>query len=395
MHKFQFITALTLVAHVYLYWRIAKTWVSSTKGRVLTAFLLLLSAVALVFGHFWLRKISPTTYGTASVAIYAWLGFLAILLPLFVALEIPRLLYCLFGKIISLSTGRPLKDHPSLSKFCFTVALFTAIGLSGYALYGGLKTPEIVEVTVESPILPKSFDGFRIVQLTDVHLGNHYQGKFVDRLVELTNAEKPDLVVITGDLFDAKPDEVIPFAEGFKNLTARQGVYFVTGNHEYTHAAPEVWSEALKKLGVRTLENERVSLQKDGNSIDLMGVEEFYAARHKNGHLCDLEKAVQGRSSKRFSILLAHQPEIIDQAAKANIDLVLSGHTHGGQFWPWGHFFYRVVPRFKGLNKPYLKGLHQHSERTQIYISEGTGGWGPPFRLGSRSEISLITLRAK
>ncbi len=387
MSKFLiFISAVALVTHIYLYWRISKTWVSGTKGRVFTVLLLLISAAAIVSGHFVLRKLPSSTYGTVTMGIYIWIGFLAILLPLFVALEIPRLLYCILGKVISVSTGQPLKDHPSLSKFCFTLAFLAALGLSGYALYGGLKTPEIAQVTVSSSYLPKAFDGYRIVQLSDIHLGGYHQGDFIDALVESTNAQKPDLVVITGDLFDAAPEEVIPFAQGLKNLKAKQGVYFVNGNHEFIRGDPGVWTSTLKDLGIKNLENERVTLKKGGSSIDLMGVDDYHSDRFKNGHSCDLEKAQKGRSSKNFSILLSHQPQIVDQAAQANIDLVLSGHTHGGQFWPWGHIVSRVMP--------YLKGLHQHSFRTQIYVSEGAGGWGPPFRLGSRSEIGVITLKA-
>lgn len=377
---------LILVTHLYLYWRSSKVWATGTKSRVLCVLLLLLSGAAIGAGHFILRKLPETSSSIITMGIYTWLGFLGILLPLMFALEIPRLLYCLLGKIISASTGLPLKAHPTLAKVCFTLALITALVLTGISLHGGLKAPEVVDVTITSSQMPEKLNGMRIVQLTDIHLGAFARKAFVQETVERVNALKPDMVVITGDLFDGNPEETIPYAEPLKQLRAQHGVYFVTGNHEFIQADVSVWTEALKKLNVHPLENAHKTIKHNGVSFDLMGVDDWSASKLKGDRSCDLDKAQQGRIAKRFSILLAHQPKIIEKAADAGIDLVLCGHTHGGQFWPWSMLVSHMMP--------YVKGLHQHNERTQIYVSEGTSGWGPPLRLGSRTEITHLTLKS-
>jgi predicted MPP superfamily phosphohydrolase len=159
-------------------------------------------------------------------------------------------------------------------------------------------------------------------------------------------------------------------------------VFFVTGNHEYFSGAT-AWVAELGRLGIRVLRNERVSIGQGEHAFDLAGIDDWSALRHDDGSRPDLPGALAGRDPSRAVVLLAHQPRAVVEAAQHGVDLQLSGHTHGGQIWPFG---YLVM-----LQQPYIAGLHRHGG-TFIYVSPGTGYWGPPMRLGTRAELTRITL---
>jgi predicted MPP superfamily phosphohydrolase len=172
--------------------------------------------------------------------------------------------------------------------------------------------------------------------------------------------------------------------QAYANLRAKDGVFFVTGNHEY-YSGVDAWLAHLGTLGVRVLRNERLALREGaaGGGLDLAGVDDHSARQFGRGHGTDLEKALGGRDPSRALVLLAHQPKTILTAVKHAIDLQLSGHTHGGQIWPWG---YAVR-----VDQPHVAGLHDH-EGAKIYVSRGTGYWGPPVRIGAPAEITRIEL---
>jgi predicted MPP superfamily phosphohydrolase len=240
--------------------------------------------------------------------------------------------------------------------------------------------------TVEVPLakLPAASDGTTIVQLSDLHVGAMIGRAFVEDVVRRTNALDPDLVAITGDLVDGSVpnlwDSLAPLAE----LRARHGVYFVTGNHEY-FSGVDAWLTALPRLNIRVLDNERVAIGAGSGGFDLAGVHDYGARRMPEGPRSDMAKALAGRDPERACVLLAHQPKSVEEAASFGVGLQLSGHTHGGQIWPFSYFV--------RLAQPYLAGLHRHGD-TQIYVNPGTGYWGPPMRLGTRAEITRIVLRA-
>lgn len=266
----------------------------------------------------------------------------------------------------------------------------TAIGagagvMVGRGAFQALRRPSIVEVPIELDRLPPELDGFTIVQLSDVHIGNTIRRPFVENMVARANALSPDLIAITGDLVDGRVSSLRNDASPLAELEAPHGVHFVTGNHEY-YSGADAWIEELRALGVRVLRNERVVVGEGDQSFDLAGIDD-HSARYWRGHGADLDGALRGRDPRRELVLLAHQPRQVRTAAKHGVGLQLSGHTHGGQIWPW-HYLVKVQ------QGGYLAGGYQLRD-TQLYVSSGTGYWGPPLRLGARAEITKVVLRSK
>ena len=259
--------------------------------------------------------------------------------------------------------------------------------LSGYALLQGLRRVAVKRVTVPIRNLPASLDGLRIVQITDVHIGPTLRGPWLQRVVDQINALSPDVIAITGDLVDGPVAALRPHVAPLSQLRAKHGTFFVTGNHEY-YAGPNEWIAELRRLGLRVLRNERVGLIHDpaapqDSGLDIAGVDDFHSHAFP-GHGPDLARAVEGRDRDRPLILLAHQPLQIHEAAEHGVTLQLSGHTHGGQIWPWGYFV--------RLQQPFVVGLHRIKE-TLLYVSCGTGYWGPPMRLAAPAEITELRLQ--
>jgi predicted MPP superfamily phosphohydrolase len=240
----------------------------------------------------------------------------------------------------------------------------------------------IREVRVTLPRLPHELDGIKILQLSDLHVGPSLGQEFVKHVVELTNADQPDVIAITGDLVDGAVSELRHLIEPFAQLKARYGVYFVTGNHEY-YSGVEAWCTFLQELGVRVLRNERVSIGSAAASFDLAGIDDYSASHFGPGQGPDLAHALRGRDPSRELVLLAHQPRAIHEAERAGVGLQLSGHTHGGQIWPFGFLV--------KLQQPAVAGLRRIGDAF-LYVSRGTGYWGPPMRLGAPSEITRLVL---
>jgi predicted MPP superfamily phosphohydrolase len=244
--------------------------------------------------------------------------------------------------------------------------------------------PRIVDVEIKLPRLPRALSGFTIAQITDVHVGPFVDHRFVGEVVRRVNHLAPDLVAITGDLVDGSlrrfRDGVAPLAE----LRSPHGTYFVTGNHEY-YSGVDGWLDHLRSLGVRVLRNERVTIARNDNAFDLVGIDDHESRRYR-GHGPDLPRALAGRDPSRAVVLMAHQPRQVRIAARHGVDLQISGHTHGGQIWPW-HAAVR-------LQQGGLLAGHYRFGDTQLYVSRGTGYVGPAIRFGAPAEISRIVLRA-
>ncbi len=281
----------------------------------------------------------------------------------------------------------PLPEDPQRRLFFSRVAASGALAVGGgVAVFGTWKAfapPEITEVPIKLPGLPKALDGFVIVQLSDIHVGAIIQEKFLDQLVATANSAKPDLLAITGDLVDGTPDAIGRYVARMRNLQSRFGTYFVSGNHDY-YAGWEEWSRELEGIDFEVLRNRTVSIGDPGASFDLIGVDDYGARWAPNGY--DLEAAVKGRDPERASVLMAHQPSGFELAAEKKIGLQLSGHTHGGQLFP-GTLVGDVIWGRRNAGWSALEG-------SQIYTSRGCGFVGPPMRVGAPPEVVKIILLA-
>ncbi|MGY1686129.1 metallophosphoesterase [Geodermatophilus sp. SYSU D00867] len=260
-----------------------------------------------------------------------------------------------------------------------------ALGTAGTGVYLANSAPVVRRVPVTLPRLDPALDGLRIVTFSDGHLSATYGGRRFERLVEIVNSQRPDVVAIVGDLVDGEVDELREEVAPLADLVSEQGVYFVTGNHEY-FVDTTAWLRHLPTLGVEVLRNERVPITRGGTSFDLAGIDDRTAARSGvPGHGADLDAALDGRDDATPVVLLAHQPYMVEQAQAAGVDLQLSGHTHGGQLWP---FDYAIR-----LDQPAVEGWSRHGD-TQLYVTTGAGYWGPPMRIGARPEVTVVELRA-
>jgi len=262
------------------------------------------------------------------------------------------------------------------------LAVIAAFSISIIGFFNARKLARVVNVTVPLRDLPDSLHGFKIVQISDIHVGPTIKQGYLSRIVQQVNSLEADLVAITGDLVDGRVHELAEHTRPLATLEARHGSFFVTGNHEY-YSGALAWINELERLGVRVLLNEHVQLTHEGATLVLAGVTDYTAGHFYDDHHSDPQAAIAGAPADAPKILLAHQPRSAEAAQAAGFDLQLSGHTHGGQFWPWKYF----VP----LQQPYVAGLHRLQD-LWIYVSRGTGYWGPPNRFGSPSEITCLTL---
>lgn len=256
-------------------------------------------------------------------------------------------------------------------------ALGVGFVLSARALYEA-KHLVIEDVDIKIKNLSRSYN---IVQLSDIHIGGLINEDYIRDMVEKVNGLKPDLVVITGDLIDIKIENARDALHELTKLHSTYGSYFIVGNHEYFHGLEEI-IDTVNGLGIKVLENENVYIGEKGKGFNLAGVYDWFGYR-ADKFKPDIDKALENKDENSPTILLAHQPRYIAEV-KNGVDLMLSGHTHGGQLYP-----FRALVK---IVQPYISGLHQHNDELQIYINRGSGFWGPPMRLGSMAEITNITI---
>ena len=264
------------------------------------------------------------------------------------------------------------------------VVAIAALAFVAVGLRGGLANPILKPVEIWLERWPAALDGFRIAQISDIHIGPILDRRFAKQLTHRVNALTPDLVAVTGDLVDGSVsklrDEVSPFAA----LRGRHGVFFVTGNHDH-YSGAERWIERVRELGFRVLRNERVTIEQDGAAFELAGVDDHRSGFESGQGGEDLAAALAELPAERAVVLLAHDPSTFTKASGMSVDLQLSGHTHGGQIWPFAYFVRLAIPFVAGL---YRRGS------AQLYVSRGTGFWGPPMRLLAPAEITDIRLRS-
>lgn len=243
----------------------------------------------------------------------------------------------------------------------------------------GVKSPQLNQVRVKVKDFP--IDKFNLVQLTDVHVGRTIKRDFIEQLVKTTNALKPNMVVITGDLVDLPISEIEYDLYPLKDLNAP--TYFILGNHEYFHGVGEA-VEYVKELGIIPLLNEHAVIGEGDKQFNLIGLTDVIGTR-TDFLPPDAKAAYLGADQNKACIVLAHQPKMINEMDDYRCDLMLSGHTHGGQIFPFGLLVMAA--------QPYLAGLYEHAKDQQIFVSRGTGYWGPPLRFLAPSEISHIFIQ--
>jgi predicted MPP superfamily phosphohydrolase len=254
-----------------------------------------------------------------------------------------------------------------------------------WGAWEALRVPRVRAVEVRLPRLGVGLDGLRLVLLTDTHYGPINRERWSRRVAEVVNSLAPDVVAHTGDIADGSPAKRRAQAAPLGTLRAPLGKVYITGNHEYFGDA-QGWLDHMAQLGWEPLHNRHVVVERGGDRLVLAGVDDRTAAGSgAPGHGADLAAALAGTDPQLPVVLLAHQPQQVPAAVAAGVDLQLSGHTHGGQIWPF-HYLVRT-------DQPALQGLARFSERTQLYTSRGTGFWGPPLRIFAPSEITLLTLR--
>lgn len=371
------VVVLVIIAgwHWYLWARLARDpqWTALSPRSFGIALGVLGASIPL--GFVAMRVLPRAVHAPILWVVYGWMGLALVTLFVLLPLDLVR---------AGLSHAVDPSRRQALARIVAGTAGIVGAGLTGFGVHNVLSRVVVERVRVRIAKLPDDLSGYVIAQITDLHVGPTIGRKFVEDIVGTTNALRPDAIVITGDLADGSVSELGPLVASLADLRAKDGVFFVTGNHEYYSGVDE-WLAHLRAFGIRVLRNERLALREGaaGGGLDLAGVDDHSAKAFGRGHGSDLRKALGGRDPSRALVLLAHQPKTIREAASYGIDLQLSGHTHGGQIWPWG---YAVR-----LDQPHVAGLHDH-DGAQIYVSRGTGYWGPPVRLGAPAEITRVEL---
>ncbi|MBP0622542.1 metallophosphoesterase [Cupriavidus consociatus] len=366
---------ITALLHGYIGLRLLPAMPVPMLVKALAVIWLALSCALLPAGLLARRFSQPWGDRISWIGMLA-MGFFSSLLVLTLARDVALAAAWLAGKLLG-------GQAPGLvSGSALAVPLLALlVTLAGYI--NARRVARVVEVDVPVAGLPEALHGFTIAQISDIHVGPTIKGSYLDRIVDRVNSLKPDAVAITGDLVDGTVRELSAHTAPLARLQARHGSYFVTGNHEY-YAGAQPWIDELRRLGLRVLMNEHVVLQHGDQPLVLAGVTDYSAGRFHESHRSDPHRAIAGAPTEAgVRVLLAHQPRTAVAAAEAGFDLQLSGHTHGGQFWPWNLF----VP----MQQPYTAGLVRHGAMW-IYVSRGTGYWGPPKRFGAPSEITRLRL---
>jgi hypothetical protein len=360
--------------HYYLWARLVRDTAAPQGVAKLAPYVLLALALSLPTAMLLGRTTAGRVLGWPA---FLWMGFMFFLFVTLVATDV-------FYLAARVATPLDEERRTALRRILAGVASFVAISAGLFGIAEALRRVRVVEVNVPLRRLPKQLDGYTIVQVSDIHVGPTIGRGFIEGIVARVNELDADLVAITGDLVDGTVEGLADAVAPLRELRSKHGTYFVTGNHEY-YSGAEAWCAHLTQMGIRVLRNERVAIERDGHSFDLVGVDDWHAHGLAKGHGANLARALEGYDRTRESVLLAHQPKQASEAAQLGVGLQLSGHTHGGQLWP---FTYLVR-----LQQPFIAGL-DHLEDLTIYTSRGTGYWGPPMRVGAPPEITKIILRA-
>lgn len=375
------VTLVSLLFHALIAWRVLP-FLPPVAAFALGA--VLLASSLLVPQGLRGRRARPSPWGSA----LTWLGLLCMGLfsSLLVLTFLREVLLLALWTVHSL--GLPM-DWAALQAYSALALAPLALLMTVLGFWNARRTAAVVRVDVPVADLPAALHGFTVAQISDVHVGPTINRRYLQRIVERVNGLNADMVAITGDLVDGSVQALGAQVAPLADLRSTHGSFFVTGNHEY-YSGAHSWIDALRRLGLTVLMNEHVVLQHtatDANTVSaslvVAGVADYSAHHFDESHRSDPHAALANAPTETFKLLLAHQPRSAPAALAAGFDLQLSGHTHGGQFWPWMYFV--------KLQQPFTAGLHKLSD-LWVYTSRGTGYWGPPKRFGAPSEITHLRL---
>ncbi len=305
-----------------------------------------------------------------------WMGYLTLILFYAGPLHLIELLL----------SALDLNSKPLSQSLSILSLASVHIGLL-YGVWNASRTPLLKNIEIDDEHIGQDLDGFKILQLSDVHIGPTLGRRFVRKLHQICQDVQADLIVMTGDLVDGEVRFLGDEVKEFLSLTqyAKHGLLLITGNHEYISGG-QSWVNFITSEGGRVLENEHVNIHVGSACLSVIGVEDWDAHKFSSHRRASLEQAMKDLPANSYTLLLAHQPKAAPEAAEAGIHLQLSGHTHAGQIFPFNFLIY--------LDQPYNVGLY-HLKQMKLYVNPGTGYWGPPLRIGTRAEASLLTLKSK
>ena len=377
---------LSLVLHALIGWRVAPDLALADDALGIALWIVLaLSATLMPMGLVARRITKPPLSNVLTWMGLLCMGLFSSLLVLTVLREVVLVVAQGFDWVWPEVISLELLRTDTAEALPVVALLVTLLGF-----WNARRTATVVNIDVPILNLPEALQGFTVAQISDIHVGPTIKTKYLQRIVTKVNGLNANLIAITGDLVDGSVKDLGHHIAPLSQLTSTHGTFFVTGNHEY-YSGAQSWIDALRALGVQVLMNEHVVVHHSIDDQDpetalmvVAGVTDFSANHFDEAHRSDPHKAMANAPDHAvFKLLLAHQPRSAQAAADAGFDLQLSGHTHGGQFWPWNHF----VP----LQQPFTAGLHKLQE-LWVYTSRGTGYWGPPKRFGAPSEITHLRL---
>lgn len=373
-----FLFLFSLLLHAYVGWRLLPALAPWPVVSALLGVLLATSSVLLPLTLIGLRIRSSR--GRTGLA---WVGLVAMGLfsSLFVSTVLRDVLLLVWAAVDSLWPQAWL--YVDMSPFTAWLVLAAATTATSLGAWNARRTAGVVRVDVPIEGLPAALHGFTIAQISDIHVSATIRRRYVQAIVDRVNLLGADMVAVTGDLVDGNVPELADHVAPLASLTSRHGTFFVTGNHEY-YSGAHAWIAELRRLDIQVLLNEHVVLRHGEGAVVVAGVTDHDAHHFDRSHLSDPRAALHGAPANAgMRLLLAHQPRSAAAAAASGFHLQLSGHTHGGQFWPWNLF----VP----MQQPFTAGLHRLKD-LWVYTSRGTGYWGPPKRFGAPSEITHLRL---
>lgn len=344
--------------HYFVYFIISKKLSLSLKALFYLRVLFIVSGISLFIGNFLGRLINIYFLKYYS---FLWLGFISIAFFIFFIAFVLMLFFPLKAKIITYS------------------AIMITISIFVFSFINELRDPVVKEITIHFKKIPPKLSGFTIVQLSDLHMHNYTSKKWIKMIVNKTNSLNPDLIVITGDLIEEKIHHKKNFHEILKELKSNYGVIAITGNHEY-YAGIKNFLDFAENSNIKVLRNEKITI---AEFIDIVGIDDDTSIR-MTGKVPDRDSVLDGTNKQSLTVLLYHHPTGFNTATKKGVDLQLSGHTHSGQIPPYDLIVSLI---FK-----YPYGLYKKNN-SYIYVTCGTGVWGPPMRFLSRSEIVKIILK--